>query len=157
MGFPRQEYWSGLPFPSPGDLPDPGIETAWLVDSLLLSHQGSSIFQGTISLNSFYFRHKVTSLHLQRRPPAQSLTCDLHLGVNRITVATQHLVNLVEWSVLTVLFHDACGVFGRVISGARLICKSSLKLMSMKLHISCLWRSYCSSVWITNDNSYPSS
>ena len=27
MGFSRQEYWNGLPFPSPGDLPDPGIET----------------------------------------------------------------------------------------------------------------------------------
>ena len=26
MGFPRQEYWSGLPFPLPGDLLDPGIE-----------------------------------------------------------------------------------------------------------------------------------
>ena len=26
MGFPRQEYWSGLPFPSPGDPPDPGME-----------------------------------------------------------------------------------------------------------------------------------
>ena len=26
MGFPRQEYWSGLPFSSPEDLPDPGIE-----------------------------------------------------------------------------------------------------------------------------------
>ena len=26
MGFFRQEYWRGLPFPSPGDLPDPGIE-----------------------------------------------------------------------------------------------------------------------------------
>ena len=26
MGFLRQEYWSGLPFPSPGDLPDPGIK-----------------------------------------------------------------------------------------------------------------------------------
>ena len=26
MGFLRQEYWSGLPFPSPGDLPDPGNE-----------------------------------------------------------------------------------------------------------------------------------
>ena len=25
-GFSRQEYWSGLPFPPPGDLPDPGIE-----------------------------------------------------------------------------------------------------------------------------------
>ena len=26
MEFPRQEYWSGLPFPSPGDLPKPGIK-----------------------------------------------------------------------------------------------------------------------------------
>ena len=26
MGFSRQEYWSGLPFPSPEDLPDPGIK-----------------------------------------------------------------------------------------------------------------------------------
>jgi len=26
MGLSRQEYWSGLPFPSPGDLPNPGIE-----------------------------------------------------------------------------------------------------------------------------------
>ena len=26
MGFSRQEYWSGVPFPSPGGLPDPGIE-----------------------------------------------------------------------------------------------------------------------------------
>ena len=38
MGFSRQEYWSGLPFPSPGDLPDPGIEPrspAMQADSLL--------------------------------------------------------------------------------------------------------------------------
>ena len=28
MGFPRQEYWSELPFPSLGDLPDPGIKPA---------------------------------------------------------------------------------------------------------------------------------
>jgi len=37
MGFSRQEYWSGLPFPSLGDLPDPGIETgspAFQADSL---------------------------------------------------------------------------------------------------------------------------
>ena len=31
MGFSRQEYWSGLPCPSPGDLPDPGIEPASLI------------------------------------------------------------------------------------------------------------------------------
>ena len=45
MGFPRQEYWSGLPFPSPGDLPDSGIEPTsptLQVDSLPLSHQRSS-------------------------------------------------------------------------------------------------------------------
>ena len=38
MGFPRQEYWSGLPFLTPGDLPDPGMELgfpALQVDSLL--------------------------------------------------------------------------------------------------------------------------
>ena len=44
MGFPMQEYWSGLPFPSPGDLPDPGMELkfsvspALQVDSLPLSY-----------------------------------------------------------------------------------------------------------------------
>ena len=44
MGFSRQEYWSGLPFPTPGDLPDPGIKTvssALKVDSLSISHLGS--------------------------------------------------------------------------------------------------------------------
>ena len=35
MGFSRQEYWSGLPFPAPGDLPDPGIEPASLVSPAL--------------------------------------------------------------------------------------------------------------------------
>ena len=53
MGFPRQEYWSGLPFPSAGDLPDPGIELrspALADDSLPLSHQGSSNFVHTLVL-----------------------------------------------------------------------------------------------------------
>ena len=46
MGFSRQEYWSGLPCPPPGDLPHPGIEpisltsVALQVDSLPLSHWG---------------------------------------------------------------------------------------------------------------------
>ena len=46
MGFSRQEYQSGLPWPSPGDLPDPGIEPASPVspalqaDSLPLNHGG---------------------------------------------------------------------------------------------------------------------
>ena len=48
MGFPRQEYWSRLPFPSPGDCPNPEIKPmapakspAWKADFLLLSYLGS--------------------------------------------------------------------------------------------------------------------
>ena len=42
MGFSTQEYWSGLPFPSPGDLPDPGIEPGSpTMQADALSHQGS--------------------------------------------------------------------------------------------------------------------
>ena len=55
MGFSRQEYWSGLLYPPPGDLPDEGIKPmscaapALHVDSLPLSHQGSPI--NSISFN----------------------------------------------------------------------------------------------------------
>ena len=35
MSFPRQEYWSGLPFTSPGDLPDPGIKPESLTSPAL--------------------------------------------------------------------------------------------------------------------------
>ena len=58
MGFPRQEYWSGLPFPPSGDLPDPGIEPvspAWpalQADSLPLSHLGSLY---SLSVHLAYF------------------------------------------------------------------------------------------------------
>ena len=46
MGFSRQEYWSGLPFPPPVDLPHPGTEHAshllhWQADALLLRYLGN--------------------------------------------------------------------------------------------------------------------
>ena len=55
--FSRQEYWSGLPCPPPGYLPNPGIESktpaspAWQADTLPLSHWGSP----TGSINAFFF------------------------------------------------------------------------------------------------------
>ena len=59
MGLFRQEYWSGLPFPSPGNFPDPGIEPespALQADSLLLIYQGSLRESGLGSiLNSVTF------------------------------------------------------------------------------------------------------
>ena len=56
MGFSRQEYWSALPFPPPGDVSNPGIEPMFLVapalqtESLLLSPQGQSTIKTTIFL-----------------------------------------------------------------------------------------------------------
>ena len=53
VGFPRQEYWSGLPFPSPGDLPDPGIEPgspAFQADTLTSEPPGKPPFH-LLSLN----------------------------------------------------------------------------------------------------------
>ena len=46
MAFSRQEYWSGLPFPSPGDLPDPGIEPwspAFQEDTLISEPRGTHL------------------------------------------------------------------------------------------------------------------
>ena len=46
MGFSRQEYWSGLPFPLTGDLSDPGMNLSllyWQMESLPLNNQGSLI------------------------------------------------------------------------------------------------------------------
>ena len=64
MRFPRQEYWSGLPSPSPGHLPNPGIKPsslAWQVDSLPLSHQRSPN-NDTLILKSLAYRRDSTNL-----------------------------------------------------------------------------------------------
>ena len=61
MGFSRQEYWNGVPFPPPGALPDPGIKPrspALQADSLLTVVQGKPLSVYTTSLliaSSFYF------------------------------------------------------------------------------------------------------
>ena len=68
MGFPWQEYCKGLPFPSPGDLPNPGIELtspALWVDSLPLSHQEAQMLipvgsPSPASMWSLWRRHVLT-------------------------------------------------------------------------------------------------
>ena len=54
MGFPRQEYWSGLPFPPPGDLPDPGIKPVSLVSPALA---------GGFFTTSITFYHSLAATH----------------------------------------------------------------------------------------------
>ena len=62
MGFSRQEYWSGLPFPSPGDLPKPGIEPgspALQADALLTEPPGRA--EGEEELRSILMKVKEES------------------------------------------------------------------------------------------------
>ena len=59
MGFSRQKYWSGLPFPSPGDLPNPGIEsTSFTSPTLAGGFFTTSVLGNLIKfeiLNIYYF------------------------------------------------------------------------------------------------------
>ena len=85
MGFPRQEYWSGLPFPTPGDLPDQGWNPYllcllhWQVDSLPLNHMESPTYIKVCIrrlFSSIYRKtwcHKIESLELS--PVWISLDC----------------------------------------------------------------------------------
>ena len=60
MGFPRHEYWSGLPFPPPGDRLDPWIKPvspkspALQVDFLTLSHHGKFLNRSLNNTSSFF-------------------------------------------------------------------------------------------------------
>ena len=83
IGFSRQEYWSGLPFPSPGNLPNPGFKPgspAWQADSLLSELQGKSHI-----LNKYltYFHFSIMPL-----PSYHTLTdSQVHLSVS-LTIPT---------------------------------------------------------------------
>ena len=74
----RQEYWSGLPFPSPGDLHDPGVEptfATWQADSLPLGHQRSSSvlkkYKNNNNLNACLY----SCIRQARKKPAQEYSC----------------------------------------------------------------------------------
>ena len=73
MGLSRQEYWSGLPFPTPGDLPNARIESASLalqVDSLPLSHQRRITNPTEIGNNSDVKRPSCQASHWTRKGPS---------------------------------------------------------------------------------------
>ena len=64
MGFSRQEYWSGLPFPSPGDLPDPGIKPrspALQTDALPSEPPGKPVTAGLGAI----LKHRKSSINIR--------------------------------------------------------------------------------------------
>ena len=74
MGFSRQEYWSGLPFPSPGDLPDSGIKPrspALQADALISEPPGK-----LPTVGHAYYMHDLIPLHAVQKSVAFLYTKD---------------------------------------------------------------------------------
>ena len=117
MEFSRQEYWSGLPFPFPGDLPDPGIEP------------GSPSLQAEALLSE--------------PPEAGQVVWYSHLLKNFPQFIVIHrvkgfgIVNKAEIDVfleLSCFFYDPVDV-GNLISGSSAFSKSSLDIWKFTVHI----------------------
>ena len=99
MGFTRQEYWSGLPFPPPRDLPDPRIKpasTALQVDSSPLSRQGSPKYVNTLaftkSSQAIWWRVFLTTPHGSPEPQYQPH----NLHKNDLRLITDWTLQLLE-------------------------------------------------------------
>ena len=87
MEFSRQEYWSGLPVPTPGDLPDPGIESASLVSPALTGRFFTTVPPGKPEDNlDGTFKMELTQPpepHQEGRPPLLNHPwCPGHSGRN---------------------------------------------------------------------------
>ena len=114
MGFSRQEYWSGLPFPSPGNLPNPRIKhrSLTLQTDASLSHRGSP----TIMMTFFKRFHACTAAlsapspaagHCWPTPPPASLGQDQEeiyiyiLSEERRSNSRSSFIFIFYWSIIT--------------------------------------------------------
>ena len=82
MGFPKQEYWSGLPCPPPGDLPDPGIIPESLMSS---ASAGSSLPLAPLSWIVHNKNVLLTVLQAGRVPAWSGSSKDSLLGYRLLT------------------------------------------------------------------------
>ena len=90
MGFPRQEYWSRLSFPPPGDLPDPGIEPA--------SPPSPALAGGFFTPPARGKGHEEGGSHTQRRDRASGVPLDI----------LEHLPPKAESAYFTALCSHLC-------------------------------------------------
>ena len=84
MGFSRQEYWSGFPFPSPGDLPNPGLEPRSLV---LAERFFTTEPPGKTILSSYWWNF------LKPRWTLRNCGCDAIFGSNAIIFIVKTLID----------------------------------------------------------------
>ena len=112
MGFSRQEYWSGLPFSSPGDLSDPGIEPASLTSPALAGGFFIAIttWEAQISVassNYSFMSHLVPSPPLQKINAKSHSTLKFYPMTESGRVATVHKLPL--WRILVLDFWNPSG------------------------------------------------
>ena len=88
MGFSRQEYWSGLPLPSPGDLPDPGIEPG---SPALEADALTSEPPGKLNLISSPLTAKCCTRHKDGHEPNE-ITMSLRLQYIKIMRENSHTI-----------------------------------------------------------------
>ena len=105
MGFSRQEYWSGLPFPSPGDLPDPGIKprsgliTSWQIEGEKMEVVTDFLFGGSKITADGDCSHGIIRHLLLGRKVVTNL--DSMLTSRDITLPTKvHIVKAVVFPVV---------------------------------------------------------
>ena len=86
MGFSRQEYWSGLPFPSLGDLPNPGIEprSPTLEADALTSEPPGKAHRTGFESRAYHLPDKQTALSLSLNFMAYKMT--LVISPLRVTI-----------------------------------------------------------------------
>ena len=84
MEFSRQEYWSGLPFPSPGDLPGPGVEPTFLAPCALTGRFSTSESPGKPG-KSYHVTQQSHSLWIPKRIenicPQRNLYINIHRSI----------------------------------------------------------------------------
>ena len=78
MEFFRQEYWSGFPFPTSGDLPDPGMEPVSLVSPALAGRFLTAVPPG----NPGAWAGKTQKVETAEAPPASLSLCSSPLGIS---------------------------------------------------------------------------
>ena len=93
MGFSRQEYWSGLPFPSPGDLPDPGIEPG----PLTLQADALTSEPPEESPNLITLREKVRNIFATQRALKKERVKHICLGPQETPGRDIYLVYSFSW------------------------------------------------------------
>ena len=102
MGFTRQEYWSGLPCPPPGDLPDPGIVPSplvyyisrWILDP---AHQLGSPFYTLYAINCNADLSPRTSTDYKPYVSVCALASDKHIRLTSYCSAMQFLCHVVTY------------------------------------------------------------